>query len=93
MLSSKVRSIGTLPQNCMSCGRASWQKLFAGYIKGVRVTTSWGATWITLVNHLHVYFDLRVIVWSTVEGLRQTRKAARLPGQLLHTSSRLFREL
>jgi len=48
----------------------------------VRVTTSRGTTWIIPGNHLRAYFDLRVIVWSTVEGLGQTREAARLPGQL-----------
>ena len=42
VLPSKVRSIGTLPQHCMSCGGPTDQKLFARYIRGVRVTTSWG---------------------------------------------------
>jgi len=69
VLQGKVRSIGTLPQYCMSCGHPTDQKLFAGYIRGVRVTASWGAAWITPGNHLRAYFDLRVIVWLTVEGL------------------------
>jgi len=65
----------------MSCGRATDQKLFAGYIRGVRVTVSWGATWIPPGNHLRAYFDLRVVGWLTVEGLGLTGEAARLPGQ------------
>jgi len=65
----------------MSCGRPTDQKLFAGYIRGVRVTASWGATWITPGNHLQVYFALWVVVWLTVEGLGLTREAARLLGQ------------
>jgi len=65
-----------LPQHRMSCGRPTDQKLFAGYIRGVRVTTSWGATWITPGNHLRAYFDLRVVVWLTVEGLGLTGEAA-----------------
>jgi len=76
-----MRSIGTLPQHGMSCGRPTDQKLFAGYIRGVRVTASWGATWITPGNHLQAYFDLRVVVWLTVEGLGLTGEATRLPGQ------------
>jgi len=44
-------------------------------------TASWGATWITPGNHLRAYFDLRVVVWLTVVGLRLTGEAARLPGQ------------
>jgi len=65
----------------MSCGPPTDQKLFPGYIRGVRVTASWGATWTTLENHLQAYFNLWVVVWSAVEGLRLTREAARLPGQ------------
>jgi len=65
----------------MNCGRPTDQKLFAGYIRGVRVTASWGATWITLGNHLQAYFDLRVVVCLTVESLGQTGEAARLPGE------------
>jgi len=57
----------------MSCGRPTDQKLFTGYIRGVRVTASWGATWITPGNHLRAYFDLRVIEWLTVEGLGTDR--------------------
>jgi len=87
VLPSKVRSIGTLPQHCMSCGRPTDQKLFAGYIRGMRVTASWGATWITPGNHLRADFDLRVVVWLTVEGLGLTGKAARLPGQLPQSQS------
>jgi len=70
-----------LLQHCMSCGRPTDQKLFAGNIRGVRVTASWGTTWILPGNHLRAYFDLRVVVWSTVEGLGLTREKARLPGQ------------
>ena len=83
MIPSKGRCIGTPSQNCMCSGRPSYQKLFTGYIRGVRLTISWGS-WITPAseNHLQAYFDLRVIVWSTVEGLGQTREVARLPGQL-----------
>jgi len=65
----------------MSCGLPTDQKLFAGYIRGVRVASSWGATWITPGNHLRAYFDLRVVVRLIVEGLGLTREAARLPGQ------------
>jgi len=42
----------------MSCGHPSDQKLFKGYIRGVRVTATWGATCITAENHLQAYFDL-----------------------------------
>jgi len=63
------------------------QKLFAGYIRGVRVTASWGATWITTGNHLRAYFALREVVWLTVEGLGLTGEAARLPGQLPQSQS------
>jgi len=87
VLPSKGRSIGTLPQHRMSCGRPTDQKPFAGYIRGVRVTASWGATWITPGNHLRAYFDLRVVVWLTVEGLGLTGKAARLLGQPPQTES------
>jgi len=62
----------------MSCGRPTDQKLFAGYIRGVRLTTSWGAPWIAPGNHLRAYCDLRVVVWLTVEGLGLTWDAARL---------------
>jgi len=65
----------------MSCGGPTDQKLFAGYIRGLRVTASSGATWITPENHLRAYFDLRVVVWLTVEGVGLTGEAARLPGQ------------
>jgi len=65
----------------MSCGRPTDQRPFAGYIRGVRVTASWGATWIILGNHLRAYFDLRVVVWLRVEGLGLTGEAARVPGQ------------
>jgi len=65
----------------MSCGRPTDQKLLAGYIRGVRVTASWGATWIKPGNHLRAYFDFGVVVWLTVEGLGLTGEAARLPGQ------------
>jgi len=46
----------------MSCGCPTNQKLFAGYIRGVKVTASWGATWITPGNHPQAYFDLWVVV-------------------------------
>jgi len=55
--------------------------MFAGYIRGVRVTASWGATCITPGNHLRAHFDLRVVVWLTVEGLELTGEDVRLPGQ------------
>ena len=70
-----------LPQQHMSsCCPTDW-KLFAGYIRGVRVTASWSATWITPENHLWAYLDLRVIVWLTVLCLWLIGEAARLPGQ------------
>jgi len=72
----------------MSCGRPTNQKLFAGYIRGVRVTASWGATWITPGNYLWAYCDLWVVVWLTVEGLGLTGEAARLPGQPPQCESR-----
>jgi len=72
----------------MSCGCPTDQKLFARYIRGVRVTSSWGATWITPWNHLRAYFDLRVVEWLIVEGLGLTREAARLPGQPPQSQSR-----
>jgi len=78
-LPSKVRSRAMLQQHRMNCGRPTDQKPLAGYITGVRVTTSMGATWITPGNHLWAYFDLRVVVWLTVEGLALTGEAARLP--------------
>ena len=65
----------------MSCGRPTDRKLLAGYIRGVRVTASWGGTWIAPGNHVLVYFGLRVVVWLTVEGLGLTEEAARVPGQ------------
>jgi len=65
----------------MSCGCPTDQKLFAGYIRSVRVTAPWSATWITPGNHLLAYFDLWVVVWLTVEGLGVTGEAARPPGQ------------
>jgi len=65
----------------MSCGRPTDQKLFAGYISGVRVTASWGATWITPGKYLRAYFDLLVVVWLTVEGLGLTGEAVRLREQ------------
>jgi len=46
----------------LSCGCPTDQKLFEGYIRGVRVTTSWGATCITPGNHPRAYFDLRLLV-------------------------------
>jgi len=64
----------------MSCGHPTDQKLFAGYIRGMRMTASWGATWITPGHHLRAYLDFRVVVWLTVEGLGLTGEAARLPG-------------
>jgi len=85
---SKVRSIGALPQHRISCGRPTDQKLFAGYIRGVRVTASWGATWKTPGNHLRPYFDLRVVVWLAVEGLGLTGEAAGLAGQPPQSQSR-----
>jgi len=81
VLHSKVRSIGTLAQHHLSCGRPTDQKLFAGYIRGVRVTASWGATGLRPGNHLRAYIDLRVVVCLTVEDLGLTGEAARLPGQ------------
>jgi len=81
VLPSRGRSIGTLPQHSMRCGGSIDQKLFAGYIWSVRVTASWGATWITPGNDPRAYFDLWVVVWLTVEGLGLTGEAARLPGQ------------
>jgi len=71
----------------MRCGRPTHQKLFAGYIRGVRVTASWGVIWITPGNHLRAYFDLRVVVWLTVQGLGLPGEAARLPGQPLQSQS------
>jgi len=65
----------------MSCGCPTNQKLFAGYIMGVRVTPSWGATWITPEDHVRAYIDLRIVVWLTGEGLGLTTEASRLPGQ------------
>jgi len=47
VLPNKVRSIGTHLQHRMSCGRPTDQKLCAPYIRGVRVTACWGATWIS----------------------------------------------
>jgi len=71
----------------MSYGHPTDQKLFAEYIRSVRVTTSWGASWITPGNHLRIYLDFRVVVWLTVEGLGLTGEAARLPGQPPHSQS------
>jgi len=71
----------------MSCGRPTDQKLFAGYIRGVRVTVSRGATGITPGNHLRAYFALRVVEWLTVEGLGETGEAPWLPGQLPQSQS------
>jgi len=65
----------------MGYGRPTDQKRFAGYIRSVRVTASWGVTWIIPGNNLGAYFELWALVWVTVEGLELTREAARLPGQ------------
>jgi len=73
----------------MSCGRPTDKKLFAGYIRCVRVNASWGATWITPGNRLQAYFDLRVVVWLTVEGLGLTGEAAKLPGRPPQSQSRV----
>jgi len=73
----------------MRCGRPTDQKLFAGYISGVRVTASWAATWIPPGNHLRAYFDLQVVVWLTVEGLGLTGEAARIPEQPPQSQSRV----
>jgi len=62
--------------------------MFAGYIRGVRVTASWGATWIIPGNHLRAYFDLRVVVWLIVEVLGLTGKSERPPGQPPQSQSR-----
>jgi len=72
----------------MDCGRPTDQKLFAGYIRGVRVTASWGATWIIPGNQLRAYFDLQVVVWLIVEGLGLPGEGARLPGQPPQSQSR-----
>ena len=56
------------------------RKPFAGYIRGVRVSASWGATWIMPEDDLQAYLDLRVVVWLTIVGLGLTGEAARLPG-------------
>jgi len=63
------------------CGRQTHQKVFTGYISGVRGTTSKGALWIMPENHLWAYFVLLVVVWLAVEGLGLTGEAARPPGQ------------
>jgi len=65
----------------MSCGRPSDQKLFAGYIMGVRGTASSGAIRIPPENHLQAYLELRVVVWLIVEGLGLIGEAVRLLGQ------------
>jgi len=70
-----------LPQHGMTCGPPTNQKLFAGYIMGVRVTASWGGSWITLGNHLRAYLSLQVVRWLTLEGFGMTMEAARLPRQ------------
>jgi len=66
----------------MSCGHPFDLRLFAGYIRGVRVTASWGKTWIAPGNHLRAYLNLWVVVELTVESLGLTGEAARLTGQL-----------
>jgi len=63
-----------LPQQGMSCSYPTDQQLLAGYIRSVRVTASWGTTWIIPGNPLRAYFDFRVVVWSTVENLGLTGK-------------------
>jgi len=93
VLPSKERSIGTLPQHPISCGHPTGQKLFAAYIRGVRVSASRGATWIKPGNHLRGYFDLRIVVWLAVEGLGLTGEATRLPGQPPKASPGLPHEL
>jgi len=46
----------------MSCGGSTDQRLFAGYIRGVRLTASWGATWIAPGNHQGASIDLQAVV-------------------------------
>jgi len=70
-----------VPQDCMSCGGPTDQKLFTGYISSVRMTAALGGTWKTPGNHIRSYFDLRVVEWSTIEGLGLSGEAASLPGQ------------
>ena len=82
MLPSKVTSGGMSLQYCMRGGRPFDQKLFAGYIRGVRVTGSLGAIWIHPGKDLWAYLDLRVVLWLSVAGLGLTQEAARLVGQL-----------
>jgi len=55
----------------------------------MRGTPSWGATWITPGNHLPAYFDLRVVLWLTVEGLGLTGEAERLVGEPPQSQSRV----
>ena len=63
----------------MTSRRPTDQKLFAGYIRAVRVTASRDATWITPENYLRTYLDLQVVVWLIVVGSEQSSKAVRLP--------------
>jgi len=65
----------------VDCGRPTHKKVFTGYIRDVRGTTSEGASWIMPGNQLRAYFDLMVVVWLAVEGLGLMGEAARLQGQ------------
>jgi len=53
----------------------------AGYLRGMRVAASWGATRITPENHQQASFDLRVVVVLTVADKGLTGEVARLQGQ------------
>jgi len=68
VLPRQVRSIGVQLQHQMNCGDPSDQRLFTGYIRGVRVTATWGATCITAENHLQAYFDLWEMVCVSSTG-------------------------
>jgi len=51
-------------------------------MRSVRVTAFKGGTRIMPGNYLGVYFDLWVVVWLTVVGLKMAEEAARHPRQL-----------
>ena len=56
-------------------------KLFAEYIRGVRVSAFWSATWVMTGNQIRAYLNLRVVVWLIGVRLGLTAEAARLSEQ------------
>jgi len=62
-------------------------KAVPAYMRGLRVTTCWGITWITPGNYPQAYFGIRVVIWLNIAGLELIRQAARPLEQVLQCQS------